>query len=235
MPTLHHLLKCSSSVSVVILTLAICVTTACQGSRQSRSVKTSGFLENYSQLQEGENDQTLLRYINPDADFSAYHEILMEPIKVYPGVGDSLLRKMSEEDIQKLVDYLDATIREQLSDDYAFVEAPGPQTMRMRIALTDSTPGNIPIDIVSSVTPPGIAANALITLVTDKGAGVGDASIEFEALDSVSGERLAAAVDRRVGQKYTGNFDKFDRWRATKAAFDYWAEKLKDRLAELRG
>jgi hypothetical protein len=58
--------------------------------------------------------------------------------------------------------------------------------------------------------------------------------MEFEALDSQKSERLAAAVDRRVGNKYTGEFNKFSKWRATQAAFDYWAERLKVRLAELQ-
>lgn len=226
--------KLSLVLSVVIFTAGTFATTGCQGSRQARSVETSGFLEDYSQLQKGEGGQALLRYVNPGVNFATYNAILLDPIKVYPSVGDSFLRQMSEEDLQKLLDYLDATIREQLSGDYEFVDTPGPEVMRIRIALTESNPGKVALDVVSSVTPPGIAINALKTFVTDQGAGVGDATIEFEALNAISGERLVAAVDRRVGQKYTGNFDKYDRWRAAKAAFDFWAESLNRRLSELR-
>jgi hypothetical protein len=50
----------------------------------------------------------------------------------------------------------------------------------------------------------------------------------------MTGERLAAAVDKRVGSKYSFRFDKFSRWRATKGAFDYWAERMNTRLIELK-
>jgi hypothetical protein len=51
--------------------------------------------------------------------------------------------------------------------------------------------------------------------------------------DSVTGKRLAAAVDRRAGTK--AQRTKFSgSWGDVKDAFDYWARRVETRLAELR-
>jgi hypothetical protein len=52
----------------------------------------------------------------------------------------------------------------------------------------------------------------------------------MELVDAKSGKRLAAAVDERVG----GKLDSFSKWESAKEAFDYWAERLKLRMTELR-
>ncbi|MCF7958461.1 MAG: DUF3313 domain-containing protein, partial [Phycisphaerae bacterium] len=62
----------------------------------------------------------------------------------------------------------------------------------------------------------------------------GKAGIEAELLDSQTGVRLAAAVDRQAGERITGKFDKFNKWRAFQGACDYWAVRLGHRLAGLK-
>ena len=206
----------------------------CAGTHRARNVEPSGFLKDYAQLQPGGDDEALLLFIDPKADFRRYTKIQMDPIRVYTGEEDSPLRTMSPEDLKKLLDYFDASIRTALGDHYTFVTKPGPDVMHFRIALTEARSARVPLDVISSVMPPAVAINMLKTVATGKGTGLGEASMEFEALDSLSNKRLAAAVDRRVGAKYTGKFDKFSKWRTPKAAFDYWSARLSERLVELR-
>jgi hypothetical protein len=222
-----------SLFSTIFLTLALVCISGCK-THQVGNVETSGFLKDYSQLREGTGDEAVLTYTNPKVDFRQYNKILLDPIRVYPGVGDSVLRPISSQDMQKLLNYFDATLRNSLGKNYTFVTKPGPGTMRFRIALTEADSGKVALDIMSSVLPPAIALSALKTVVTGSGTGVGGACAEFEAVDSVTGKRLAAAVDKRVGGKYTGEFDKLNQWRGIQGAFDYWAERLNVRLAELR-
>ena len=226
--------KAAGARGLAALGVALLITFGCAQTHQGRKAEMSGFLGDYSQLREGEGDEALLVYINPKANARDYTKILMEPIKVYPGVGDTPLRKISDEDLQKLVNYFDAAIRAQLNGQYAFVTAPGPGVMRFRIALTEAKSANVPRDVVSTIIPIGMAVSALKTVATGRGTGIGETSMEFEAQDSLTGERLGAAVDKRVGNKLTGEFDKFNRWRATQAAFDYWAERLHKRLSEMQ-
>jgi hypothetical protein len=52
---------------------------------------------------------------------------------------------------------------------------------------------------------------------------VGRASMEIELVDSLSGVRLAAAIDRREGGKKVVS----GKWSAIEEAFNYWAQKLR--------
>jgi hypothetical protein len=68
-------------------------------------------------------------------------------------------------------------------------------------------------------------------VATDENVGTGEAATEMEVLDSVTGERLAAAVDRRQGGKMAFR----GKWTDAKDAFDFWAKRFRERLDEMRG
>lgn len=213
--------------------LAAGLLAGCQGTHQDRNVETSGFLRNYQQLQPGKDGQMLLIYINSRVNFARYNAILLDPVKLYAARG-SFFMDASPETRQSLVNYLDAGIRHELENTLPFVNRPGPGVMRFRVAITDARGSMVLQDTVSSVIPVGLAASVLRSAITGAHTGVGSCSIEFEAVDAVTGERLAAAVDKRIGDKFTGQFDKFDQWHAVKNACDYWALLLKKRLLELQ-
>ncbi|MCL5270822.1 MAG: DUF3313 domain-containing protein [bacterium] len=224
----------STNAALAIAGLLVVLGGCAEATYQGRHVETSGFLGDYTQLQPGKDNEALLIYVNSKAGIRRYDQIIMDPIKIYPGTGGTTLRRMAPADAKKLVDYFDATIRNQLGGKYQFVTHPGPGVMRFRIALTEADPAIVPLDVISSVLPPAVALNALKTMAVGRGTGIGEASVEFEALDTATGERLGAFVDKRVGRKYTGRFDKFNRWRAVQDAFDYWAQQLGNRLDRLR-
>jgi hypothetical protein len=207
---------------------------SCAATSKSRTVTKSGFLGDYSQLREGGEEEAQLIYIDPNADFKSYTKIFMDPIKVYTSDKDSNLKKLSKEELQALVNYLDATLRQNLKKDYTFVDAPGPGVMHLRVAITDAEGSNVALDTISSILPVGMALNLIQVGITGKSSFVGEAGIEVEMLDSQSDKRLAAAVDRRVGSKYTGQFDKLNEWHAVTDSYDHWAQRMQLRLSELR-
>lgn len=200
---------------------------------QARKAEPSGFLGDYSQLREGQGDEALLVYVNPQADIRKYSKILLDPVRVY-AARDSALAKLPKPDLQDLVNYLDATLREHLKTDYALVSAPGPGVMRLRVAITEAKGSKVVLDVMSTVMPPSVALSMVKKLATGSHSAVGSAGVECEALDSASNVRLFAAVDARVGRKITGKFDKLDKWHAVTDAFDYWAARLQTRLSEER-
>ena len=61
---------------------------------------------------------------------------------------------------------------------------------------------------------------------------VGEAGIEAEILDASTGTRLAAAIDRRAGGSSWKPEE--SKWEDVENAFRYWADRLRDRLRELR-
>ena len=220
---------------VVGLLVTAGLLSGCGTTLQTRSAPTpSGFLGDYSQLKPGAEGEAHLVYVNPKVDFGQYKKVLLDPVKVYAG-KDGKIAKVPREDLQKLVNYFDAALREQLKTEYKLVDQPGLGVMRLQVAITEAGRSIVALDILSSVTPPGAAVSGLKQLATGTPAMTGSVGGECQALDSVSNERLFAAVDARAGQKYTGKFDKLDKWRAAQGAFDYWAERIVNRLREESG
>ena len=154
----------------------------------------------------------------------------MDPVKFYSDENS----KLEGEDKKRIVDYLHATILEQLKYDYTFVNKPSEGTMRLRVAITEARGSKVVMDTISSIIPVGMALGLVKKVATGTNLSVGKASVELEILDSQTGERLVAAVDERAGRKYTGKFDKFQKYHTVEDAFDYWAKKLKNRLKEFR-
>lgn len=222
-----------SFVAAAMLCVCMLCLIGCSSTYRARSTKPSGFLGDYSMLRKGGSGEALLVYIDTEADFKAYGKVLMEPIKVYTA-KDGKLAKLPKEDVKKILDYLDATIREQLKQDYTLTDQPGPDVMRLRVAVTEAEASPVVMDTISSIIPIGLAVSTIKRVAFGSHLAVGEAGVEAELQDSVSGKRLLAAVDRQVGRKYTGKFDKFNKWHAVQSAFDHWAIQLKERLAELR-
>ena len=206
---------------------------SCAPTHQTLSAEPSGFLGDYSQLREGKEGEALLVYVNPEADFKKYDKILIDPISIYASKGSDLAG-LSKEDQQSLLNYLDAALRKALKEDYAIVGEAGAGVMRLRVAMTETEGSMVVLDTVSSVVPIGAAISGIKRITFGTHTGVGLARVEAEIVDSVTNTRLLAAVDERAGSKYTGRFDKFSKWQDVRDAYDYWAEKIRVRLAELR-
>ncbi len=105
--------------------LAACAETA--------GVEPSGFLGDYSQLKPGRGDQAQLVYINPEADFSPYERVLVEPVMVWERTAGS---DASEEELGSLADDLGSALRKELELEFDLVESPGAGTLRIRTAIT---------------------------------------------------------------------------------------------------
>jgi hypothetical protein len=223
--------KSGVMAAVVVSAVFLC---GCASTHQKRSVEGSGFLKDYSQLKDRGGDTAMLSYIDPKADFRAYNKIMIDPIRAYAKDKDSSMAKLSKEKQQDLLNYFDAALREQLKTDYILVNQPGPGVLRLRIAVTEAKGSRVVLDTVSSVVPVGMVVGAAKAIVTGKNLSVGEIGAECEGVDSMTGKRLFAAVDARVGRKYTFKFNKFSKWHTAKDAMDFWAEQMKTRLSAER-
>jgi hypothetical protein len=215
------------------ITLGVGLLSGCASTYQARNAKASGFLGDYSKLRPGQGEEALYVYFNPMADFKRYTKITLDPVQVYAARG-SALTKLPKADLQNLVNYLEATLRENLKKDYEIVTAPGPDVMRLRVAMTEAKGSKVVLDTISTLVPMSLAVSEVKNLATGSHSAVGSAGVECEALDSRTDVRLFAAVDARVGRKVTGKLDKFDKWHTAADAFDYWAARLQSRLSEER-
>ncbi len=207
----------------------------CTSTYQKRSVTGSGFLSDYTQMTNRGGGTALLSYIAPGTDLRPYSKMLLEPVRVYVSGKDSPMAKLSKEDRQGMVSYFDEALRDKLNLNFALVTEPGPDVLRMRVAVTEAKGASVLLDTVSTVVPVGLALSGINKWATGQHLSVGEIGAECEVLDSVTGRRLLAAVDARVGSKFTGEFDKFSKWHTAKDAFDFWAAQIHARLCELKG
>jgi Protein of unknown function (DUF3313) len=223
-----------ASLVVTALAILIGLTTGCSTTRQARSVEPSGFLTDYSQLKKGTGDQSKLVYIAPGVDWNKYTKIYIEPVELWKGdETNSPLGELSKDDQKMLVDYLFTSLNNELQKSYTIVDKPGPDTIVLRSAITEAGKCGPVRNLLTTIVPFGMAANLLKTVAFGQGIGVGDVQVEAELLDGATNQRLAAAVDARVGTKALRT--KFDgTWGDVKLAFDYWSERLESRLTELR-
>jgi hypothetical protein len=194
-----------------------------------KDVKSTGFLENYDQLKPGGDDRAALVYIKPGVDYKAYNKLMFERIVVL--LSDSAeYRAIDPTTLKEMTDYYQNALFNAFKDGYEIVDQPGPGVLRVRIAITQLTPSNPTANTLSTIIPVGIVVSGATKAVSGDNLGTGEAATEMELLDSVSGERLAAAVDRRQGGK--GVFR--GKWDDTKEAFDFWAKRFRQRLDEMR-
>lgn len=146
--------------------------------------------------------------------------------------GDSDLRSVPEEERQLLADYLDESLRHSLAQDYRLVDRAEPNTLVLRVAITDAKGAYAVANTVSNVVPQLRMLTTVGGVATDTQTLVGRVGVEAEMLDAMTNERLAAAVDRRAGAKALRGG--VSTWADVQNAFDYWSGRLRTRLAELR-
>jgi Protein of unknown function (DUF3313) len=190
----------------------------------------SGFLgSDYSLMTppaEGSDQKAMLRYVNPSVNWGSYNQIIIAPVTFW-AADDS---KVSAADQQALCNYAYNEFTKVLSKNFILASQPGPGVMKVSVALTDATSAVPGLRSISVVVPQARALSAIKMVATGTYAFVGSAQGAFKANDSVSGQLLAAAVDKRVGGTSITNVDVFQ-WGDAQNAIDYWAKLTDQRLA----
>jgi hypothetical protein len=210
------------------LCLALAVT-GCTITRPPR-VAPAGFLGDYSRLRTTGADEAVLVYLNPALRLRDYDRIVIDPVTVWRADG-ATLGGVPPDELQAVVATLSAATRHALEGEYEIVERPGPRTLRVRVALTETEGAGAVLDLASP--PPTRVPSGSQRLAPGTAALVTSAGIESEILDSLTGQRLMASVDRRAGPKRLK--DGADTWDDVANTFVAWAERLRTRLARERG
>ncbi|HEX5137204.1 MAG TPA: DUF3313 domain-containing protein [Planctomycetota bacterium] len=190
------------------IVLGIALLAAACASKGPGPKSTSGFMSDYSELRHDEKYKSDWVYIKPDADLQEYDRVLIDPVVVMP-LKASTAGELSPAAQQKIADHFTKILKDTIAPYYTLALAPGPNVLRVRIAITDvekSTGGK-----------PG-----------DPDFRVGGAAMEAEIVDSVSGARLAAAIDRIQGS--SAGRDVPREWLAVDGAMVEWANRLLDYL-----
>src|SRR5262245_11777525 len=227
--TNHRMRRVWAHYRIAALYLAV-LATACSTTQQVKVTQAEvkcGFLgSDCSRLTPGAEGQAALRYVNPSANWTQYNKIIIDPVTFWGGDTE----KISATDQQTLVNYFSQVLHENLSKKFQIVDQAGPGVMRLQVALTDAEAATPGLRSISLVIPQARTLNTLKYLATGTYAFVGDAQAEMKLTDSVSGQVLAEAVDRRVGGGALSTAAQWE-WGDAENAMKEWATQLTERMS----
>lgn len=209
---------------IVIAGISLMISSCSTGGRSP-----SGFLSNYSQMDAGYGTaDAVSAYLKPGADFKKYDSVMFEPVTTViatPGI--------SAEVKDQLAAYLSGSLRSQVPATLKVVTSPGLSTLRVRTALTDVIEGNKSAPAVTTVhsSPRAILSGKLGS--ADLAAFISNVSFEGEVLDSITGERLSALCDHRIGVKREAT--PATSWESVRSAANQGAVRLWQRFSAARG
>ncbi len=223
-------------------------------SKRLAGYKYSGFLSDYTKLAPAPDSSEAMSWRKPGFDFKAYDKILIERLTFFYH-DQAEYKGIDPTELKALADYFAESITKQVGKSYPIVKEPGPGVLRIRAALTDIIPNKPSVSVVTLVVPYLTFADLGTSAVAKGGPGsnfyVGRTSIEAEFLDGATNEQVAAFVDRYYPKKYDVDLKKgpggaivhgfgqyfkaYTTWSYTKDAFDYWAERLRQKLDEAHG
>lgn len=202
---------------------------ACMKTRQARDVDAKPVLVDRSLLKDGGDGEALKRYVNPKTDFKKYAKIIIDPVMVFKP-KDATEKEIT--DLKNLSSNAHSYFVRELGKDYKIVKDAGPDVLKLQTAILDAETSNPFTDTVSSILPFGVAFSVVKDFATGKPTGVGEITGELKLSDSVTGEVVGAALDRRVGGKGMGGV--FESWNDANAGMEFWAKRSRFALCEAR-
>jgi hypothetical protein len=195
----------------------------------------SGFLEDYSKMKANEAlGGEALSYVNPDKmkGLRSFVAVIVDPVGMYV-TTNSDEAQIPARASETVTNYFRRALESAIGDAFPIVDTPGPLVLRLRAAV-------VGVDLGGAVAPldtPAMTAKPLErAIVLEK------VAVEMELVDSETGERIAALVDRanlgagaEVGSEH---FSRIERFRQAREAFDGWASRVREFLDtehELKG
>ena len=219
-------------LAAILVSVAVLSQVGCASVRgRSDAADRSGFLSDYSQLEPRQGYEVHDVYINPDAAWESYDSVVIDSVTLWVNEETEALE---EKERQMLTDLLYKALNDKLNKKFRIVDRPGSRVIRVRAALTQAKGAVVPLRALSSILPPMFLISTAVGLSADVANTVGTATVEVELLDSVTGDRLAAAVDQRAGTKsILAGSRTFKTWGDVEAACEFWAEGLTQALVRL--
>jgi len=173
-----------------------------------------------------DTSRALLRYVDANAKWTTYNSVMIQPVTFWAD-DDS---KISPKEQHDLTNFFHQTLEKQLGTKYTVVTDPAAGVMRVQVAIDDADSATPVLRTISMLIPQARALATLKFLATGTYPFVGSVQAEAKITDSMTGQVLAAAVDRRVGG---GALRTAAQWQLGDAenAISAWSQQMADRLS----
>jgi hypothetical protein len=217
---------------VVLMSLPLLFT----GIASAQSGKNTGPDVILGTLHKVDNARVGLAYVDPNADFSLYTKIMLDPLDVdkveivQPSRSSAARRNdwvLNDSDKEKLQkNYMEVFTRElQETGDYEIVTTPGPDVLRITASLTGIAPNAAKDD----------SRSRAMGRTRVYSSGAGSMSIAFGFTDSDSGEILGIVKDARRGRPVWGINNSVTNMSDVRIMFGHWARMIRARLDIVHG
>ncbi len=191
----------------------------------------SGFLGDYSQLHPVPDREGINAYVDRSADYRPYTKLMFDPVKIYVAPGAEANQVVPPDVLARMGAEMIGAFQRALAPTYQVVSAPGPDVLRVRMAITGvqaAKPETTAMDYLPFKAVYNVARSA-----SGNAPKVAEMTSEIEVLDP-NGKRLVAATATRKGDKKLPQGEAVT-WEQLRSISDYWAESFRRRLDELRG
>jgi len=179
--------------------------------KASMPAMPSGFIGDYSNLKPVNNDVGTLFFLDKDIDWKKYHSIMIYPVQI-KFIKESKHFDIKRDDLIVLGQYFRREMHKAVEGKYKVVKKSGPGVLKLRVAITDVKPTDVVANIISKT---------LFYLPVD----MGEAAMEGNLTDSLSGKPVAAIVDRKIGSVFSTSLG-YTKWGHVKDAFEEWSAQL---------
>ena len=211
--------------------LAGCATT--NGGTESAAAAPvhSGFLSDYSKLRPVEGKEGIQRYLDRSTDLKPYAKVFIDPVQVFVANTPDTYKGVQPDVLKRMADSFGTAFANVVSTGYQVVNAPGPDVLRVRLAITGVQPVSPPLGVtdfipIKAVFNAGRAAAGAAPRVAE-------ISAELEVLDG-QGRPVAAAVATRKSDASLPQNDRVT-WNDLSPIVNSWAKQFRLGLDELRG
>jgi hypothetical protein len=207
------------ALALLCLPLLLMLVATCACSAKPSVREWSGFLHDYSGLRLGGPGQLPFIYRNPDARWTSYDKVLMEPVALWRS-GSKSLAQIPEDDLLELVAHFERAVRTRLGAGFEVVDQPQAGTVRLRLAITDARASDPVVDVLAPTLAEAARNGKTGPLGKELSAFIDAAVIEGEVRDAMTGELLAQGIDRRA----SGAPPPLPTWEALDRGLAFWAD-----------
>ena len=219
------MIKQTAALIVLLLTVVACSQTPTEPKFSDSDIILD-------RLHRVKNAQVGVAYLDPEADFSRFTKIMLDPLDmsrteiVQPNRSTSAVARRPSELTDRNIENIQAAFKDvftrELSEtgDFEVVDEPGPDVLRISATVTQIRP-TAPTD------NPRSRASGRTRVFTE---GAGSMAIAFGFVDSETNEILAVVKDARGGTPTWGVNNSVTNLSDVRFAFARWARMIRARL-----
>ncbi len=219
-----------TTLAAAVIALAGCAGGGVSQGDGSSAVPNSGFLSDYSKLRPVDGVDGTYRYIDTSSNARAYTKVMVDPVQVFLSPNPDY-KGMQPDAMKRMTDAFRMEFVGALASGYQVVNQPGPDVLRVRLAITGVQPTSPALGVTDF-----IPIKALFNVARDASGNapqVAEMSAEVEVL-APNGRVVGAAVSTRKADKTLPQGESIT-WSDLQAIAASWGRGMRQNLDKVRG